>query len=171
MNQKIKKGLTIGLGVLIFIFAVLMVLPFAFKGKITTVAKSKINGMLNAKVDFDNVNLSFIRNFPNLSVKLENFHIIGENEFAKDTLMASEDIDLELNLKSLFSDSGYELKKLQFNNPRIFAHVLPNGKANWDIMKEDSTAKPDTSAMKFNLKLKKFEIDHADITYLMSKEK
>jgi hypothetical protein len=166
MNKKFKKGLSIGLGVLIFVFAVLMVLPFAFKGKITNVAKSKINGMLNAKVDFDNVNLSFIRNFPNLSVKLENFHIIGENEFANDTLMASEDIDLELNLKSLFSDTGYELKKLQFNNPRIFAHVLPNGKANWDIMKEDSTQRPDTSAMKFNLKLKKFEIDHADITYL-----
>lgn len=165
MNKKIKKGLSIGLGVLIFVFAVLMVLPFAFKGKITTVAKNKINGMLNAKVDFENVNLSFIRSFPNVSVKLENFHIIGENEFAKDTLMASEDIDLVLNLKSLFSDSGYEVKKLQFNNSKIFAHVLPNGKANWDIMKEDSTQKPDTSAMKFNLKLKKFEIAHADIIY------
>ncbi len=165
MNKNVKKGLTIGLLVFVVIFAALLVLPFAFKGKITTIAKDKINGMLNAKVDFENVNVSFIRSFPNVSVKLENFHIIGNGEFAKDTLLASEDIDLVLNLKSLFSDNGYEIRTLQFNNSKVFAHVLPNGKANWSIMKEDSTAVEDTSAMSFNFKLNDFVIDNADVVY------
>ena len=167
MNKKIKKGLVISLSVLLGILVVLMVLPFAFKGKITTVAKEKINGMLNAKVDFKDVNISFLRSFPNVSVKLEDLHVIGNDEFAKDTLVQSDNIDLVLNINSLFSDKGYELRRLQFNNTKIFAHVLPNGKANWSIMKEDSTKQaPDTSAMSFNMKLKDFVIKNADITYL-----
>ena len=44
MNKQVKKGLTIGLSVFVVIFAVLLILPFAFSGKITSVAKDKING-------------------------------------------------------------------------------------------------------------------------------
>jgi len=165
MDRKVKKGLIISSSVFVIIFVALLVLPFAFSGKITKIAKEQINGKLNAVVDFERVNISFIRSFPNVSVKLENFRIVGVNEFAKDTLLASEDVDLVLNLKSLFSDTGYEVKRLQFNNSSVFAHVLPNGKANWSVMKEDSTQIKDTSALSFNLKLKDFVIDNANVTY------
>ena len=124
--------------------------------------------MFNAKVDFENVDLSFIRSFPNVSVQLENFKISGIGDFMNDTLLSSQDIDFTINLKSFFSDSGYEIKKLQFNNSKVFAHVLPNGQANWSIMKEDSAANQqlDTTAMSFNLKLKDFVIQNAEIIYL-----
>jgi len=168
MNKKVKKGLLISFSVFAVIFVTLLILPFAFQGKITTLAKEQVNGMINAKVDFDGLNMSFIRHFPNASVKFENLRIVGIGAFEKDTLLFSEDVDLVLNLKSLFSDTGYEIQKLQFNNSRVFAHVLPNGKTNWDIMKVDSTKieQPDTAAMSFNLKLHDFVIDNADITYL-----
>ncbi|MEI7504017.1 MAG: AsmA family protein, partial [Paludibacter sp.] len=165
MNPKLKKGLKIGLSVFVVIFATLIILPYAFRGKIMNVAKVKVNNMMNAKVDFENLNMSFIRSFPNASVKLENFKIIGVGEFAKDTLLFSEDVDLVLNLKSLFSDTGYEIQKLQFNHSRLFAHVLPTGKDNWSIMKTDTAQAVDTSAMSFKMKLKKFVIANADITY------
>lgn len=167
MNKKIKKGLIIFSSVLFLLIAALIILPFTFKEKITAIATQNINGMLNAKVGFDNVDISFLRSFPNVSVQLENFQIIGKGEFAKDTLLQSEDIDFVLNIKSLFSKSGYEVRRLTFINSRLFAHVLSNGKANWDIMKEDSNQQtPDTSAMSFNLKLKEFNIKNADIIYL-----
>ena len=166
MNNKVKKGLIISLSVFVVVFAALIILPYAFKDKIMKLAKTQVNTMFNAKVDFDDINLSFIRQFPNASVKLENFKIVGIGEFEKDTLLASEDVDLVLNIKSLFSDKGYEIDKLQFNNSKVFAHVLPNGKANWSIMKEDTTSlTPDTASMSFNLKLKDFIIENADILY------
>lgn len=165
MNSKIKKGLIILVSVFVVIFAALIILPYAFRAKIMILAKEQINSKLNAKVDFENLNISFIRSFPNASVKLENFRIVGVGEFQKDTLLYSEDVDLVLNLKSLFSDKGYEIQKLQFNNSRVLAHVLPNGNANWSIMKEDTTQAVDTSAMSFKMKLKKFVIDAADVTY------
>lgn len=165
MNPKIKKGLLISLSVFVVFFAALIILPYAFRGKIMNLAKVQVNDMLNAKVDFDGLNMSFIRSFPDASVKFENLRIVGVGEFQKDTLLFSENVDLVLNLKSLFSDTGYEIQKLQFNNSRVLAHVLPNGNANWSIMKEDTTQAVDTSAMSFNMKLKNFVIDNADVTY------
>lgn len=166
MNSKLKKGLIISLSVFIVLIATLMILPFAFKGKIMIKAKSQINAMLNARVDFDDIDMSFIRSFPNASIQFENFRIVGINEFEKDTLFASENIDLVLNIKSLFSDTGYEIRKLQINNSQVLAHILPNGMANWNVMKVDSLeTQPDTAAMSFNLKLKDFVIKNANITY------
>ena len=165
MNPKLKKGLIISSSVFVVFFAVLLILPFAFSGKITKLAKEQINGKLNAKVDFENINLSFIRHFPFATVTMENLRIVGIDEFKKDTLLSTEKVDLVLNIKSLFSDKGYEIRKLQFNNTRVLAHVLPNGKDNWTVMKTDSTQKQDTTPMSFNLKLKDVEINNAYIVY------
>lgn len=165
MNAKLKKELIIGFSIVGFILAVLMILPFAFSGKITKIAKEQVNAKLNATVDFDNLSLSFLRSFPDASVRFENLRIVGVGEFKKDTLLSSEALDLVLNLKSLFSETGYEVEKLQLRNSSVMAHVLPNGKANWNVMKEDSTQAVDTSAMSFHLKLKKFVIDNAAVTY------
>jgi len=166
MNTKVKKGLIIGLSVFGVLFAALLVLPFAFSGKIKTLAIEQVNKKLIARVDFDDFSLSFIRHFPNATVRVGKLHIVGVNEFAKDTLLSCEKVDLVLNLKSLFSNKGYEIKKMQFSDSRVLAHVLANGKANWNIMKKDTTLQhPDTSASKFNLKLKDFVIKNADIVY------
>ena len=161
-----KKAFIISLSVLIVIFGALLVLPFAFKGKIMDLAKTEMNNMLTAKVDFDGVSMSFIRNFPNASVTLKNLQITGTNDFENDTLLFSKQIEVVINLKSLFSDTGYEIKKLTFNNSSVFLHVLPDGSVNWDIMKEDDTEQePDTADMSFNLKLKQFAINRADFVY------
>jgi len=165
MNTKVKKGLKIGGSIVVVFFLILLILPFAFKGKITKLAKEQINGKLNATVDFDKIDLSFIRHFPFATVSMENLRIVGINEFKKDTLLYSENVDLVLNLSSLFSDKGYEIRKLQIDNSRILAHVLLNGKNNWTVTKTDSTEKNDTTPMSFNLKLKDFEIKKAYIVY------
>lgn len=166
MNSKIKKGLIISLSVFLLLIVAIASAPFLFKDKITTLAKEQINNMLNAKVDFDKVSLSFFRSFPDASVKLQNLSIVGVDAFETDTLLFSKDIELIINLKSLFKDTGYEIQKLQFNDSRVFTHVLADGSANWDIMKADSMdLEPDTVPMSFNLKLKDFVINNADIIY------
>ncbi|MDD3322643.1 MAG: AsmA-like C-terminal region-containing protein [Paludibacter sp.] len=168
MNKKVKNGLIISLSVIVVFIAALIILPYAFKDKITKLAKEQVNTMFNATVNFEDVNISFLRSFPNASVKLENFSIVGIDNFKNDTLLSSQNIDLIINIKSLFSDTGYEIGKLQFNNPKVFAHVLPSGVANWSIMKEDTTqqAAPDTSSMSFNLKIKDFVIKDGEVIYL-----
>ena len=63
-----KKMLIIVSITVLAIFLVLLVTPILFKGKILEIAKKELNGMLSARVDFSDVKLSFIRNFPNAYV-------------------------------------------------------------------------------------------------------
>jgi len=160
------KKLIIGFVALLFLILIVLVsIPFFFGDAIKQKADTTVASMFDANIQFSNVNLSLIRNFPYASIKLENFSIVGKNEFRKDTLLFSKDINLIINIKSLFGNNGYDIRKLEFNDAKVFTHVLANGKANWEIWETDSTAVVDTAAMKFHFKLKEFSIHNANIIY------
>ena len=166
-NKKGKKIAIWVVSVVVVLFLALLIAPIAFKGKIMEVVKKQINNNLTANVDFKDVNLSFIRNFPNARVSIENLNVIGRDSFALDTLVSAKSINAVINLKSLFSDTCYDIKKLIFNDVNVYAHVLPSGKTNWDIVKPDSLQEQtaDTTAMKFSLKLKNVAMNNSNITY------
>lgn len=166
MKLRWKKPIWIILAVFAGIFLLLASVPLFFQDKIENLVKKQLNEMMVARVNFDHVDMSLIRQFPQLSVKLRNFEIIGTDEFKNDTLVYSENIDLVMDIKSLFNDQhGYDIQKLIFNDSKVKIRVLPSGKANWDIMKPDTLAAKDSSRWKFKLKLKQFEINHADFAY------
>ena len=167
MKPVIKKTAIITTSIIALIFVTLLVSPFLFKDKILSVAKTEINKMFDAEIDFKDLNLSFIRHFPKASVQLEDFYIAGKGDFAQDTLVYVKKLNLVVNIMSLFSDDGYEINRLEINDVNVKARVLADGRANWDIMKTDSTeVVEDTSATSFKLQLKKFTIKDADIKYI-----
>jgi len=161
-----KKFLKIAGITLLVIFALLLVLPFAFKGKIMNLAKKEVNNMLNAKVDFDRLSLSFIKSFPNATITLENFYIAGIDEFENDTLLFAKNISATVNIKSFFGNSGYEVSKISVSNAKLHAIVLESGKANWDIMKVDSTDVADVEEpSNFKMLLRRVSVNNSDILY------
>ncbi len=163
-----KKVIKISVIVIAVLLVALISLPFIFKNKIIQTVKDTINENLNAKVDFGNFNLSIISSFPDFKFEIENVSVVGINEFSKDTLAFIKKLDLNLNLKSVLSGDQYQINKIIINSPRIKAIVLPDGKANWDIAKSDTTSSTpeDTSASTpFKLSLKKFKIENAHIIY------
>ena len=80
MKPVVKKTAIITTSVIALIFVILLVSPFLFKGKILSVAKTEINKMFDAEIDFRDLNLSFIRHFPKASVQLEDFYIAGKGD-------------------------------------------------------------------------------------------
>src|SRR5205809_4761538 len=100
MLRKIAKitGIT-----LLVLLVILFVAPFIFKGKIVAIVKEQINKHINANVDFKDASLSFFRHFPRVSLALENLQVIGADEFAKDTLLSANEIDVAVNLFSVIS--------------------------------------------------------------------
>jgi hypothetical protein len=155
---------------LLLVILLLIATPFLFKGKIVGLLKKAINDNINAKVDFnENIELSLIRNFPNFSLGINSVSVVGINEFKDDTLFAIKKFSAILDIKSVISGNQIKVIAIRLYEPRILAKVLTNGKANWDITKPslDTTAeKPaDTTTSSFNVKLKRFEIDNADIVF------
>ena len=132
-EKQMKKGLKIAAIVVGVIIILMLLLPFAFQGKIAGIVKTEGNKMLNAQFDFKKLNISLFRNFPQASVTLEDFWLKGAGEFANDTLVQAGEVTATINLFSLFGDSGYDISKVFIEDTRLHAIVLPDGRANWDI--------------------------------------
>ncbi|MEE4178106.1 MAG: AsmA-like C-terminal region-containing protein [Bacteroides sp.] len=161
----VKKTLKIAGIIIAFILLLLLILPFAFKGRIVEKVRTEINKNLNATVELGDISLSLIRNFPNASLGMNDLKIIGAEPFAKDTLVAIERTRLTIDLFSLFGDGGFEVKRISLTRPDLLLKVLEDGTANWDIMKETEEEEIiDEEA--FVLHLKSVKIAEGKVAYL-----
>ena len=161
-----KKFLKIFLIAMVFILALLVVIPYAFKGRIMQIAKDEINKNLNASVEFADLRLSLIRNFPNLSVTLTGMSVVGVDDFANDTLVSFAAFRTVVDIKSVISGDEIVVRSILLDSPRVKALVNDNGNVNWDIMKEtEELAEPETEETEFQVSLRKFEIRNGRIEY------
>lgn len=152
------------------VFAVLLIsaaaVPYLFKDQIVAKVKSVINEKVNAKVDFEEFDLTLIRSFPKMGIRLNDLSVVGVDSFAQDTLANIKQLQLDLNLMSVIKGETYEINAVSLQEPTILAKVLKSGKANWDIMKPDSAATPsDTASTAFKVALEKYSIEKGKITY------
>jgi len=151
---------------LVILFTAAACIPFIFKKQIVAKVKSSINDEVNAKVNFEEFDLSLISSFPNLGIELNDLSVVGIDSFATDTLANIKQLQLNLNLMSVIKGGTYEIKSVLLDEPTIYARVLKSGKANWDIMKQDSVKTPaDTSKSAFKAALQKYEIVNGKVTY------
>ncbi len=129
-------------------------------------AKDEINKNLNASVEFADLRLSLIRNFPNLSVTLTGMSVVGVDEFANDTLVSFAAFRTVVDIKSVISGDEIVVRSILLDSPRVKAMVNDIGNVNWDIMKETGEiAEPETEETEFQVSLRKFEIRNGRIEY------
>ncbi|HSZ26191.1 MAG TPA: AsmA family protein [Cytophagaceae bacterium] len=161
-----KKISIIVLGVLAAIIVAIYILATIYKPTIEKKALAEINSKTNAKVNFNDISLGIFHNFPNPTLSLHDISIIGENEFAGDTLADIKELAVELGLWSIITGKDIDLKSIELDHPKIDVIVLKNGHANYSIMKPDtSAAQTDTSSSSFNIELDKIKINEGKITY------
>ena len=167
MNKGIKKGLKITGIIVVVLIALAFIIPIAFKKQITELVKKEINKSLTAKVDFADVSLSLFRHFPKVSISLNDLTVVGTEEFAKDTLIATKNLDASVNLISVIKGKDIKVSGVYLESPRIHALVNKDGKANWDITKADSSASvsSDTATSAFKMTLQKYAIKDGYIYY------
>ena len=166
--KKIAKILGI---LLICIVAAMAILPLAFKGKIKEFVITEANKYINAEFGFDDLSISLFSEFPQASVGIEGFWLRGKEAFANDTLAYVGDVEVAVNLKSIFGYGGFDITKVLVKDTYLKAIVLEDGQANWDIMYPSEEAvveeeiKTDTTASAFRILLKKVEVDNVNIIY------
>lgn len=164
--KKLKKVLKVSLIVLASLLLLLVAAGFIFRGKIVSLVKTEINKNINAKVDFKEVDISFFRNFPKVSIGLDELQVTGTGYFAADTLLSAKRLDAAVDIMSFIRGKDMSIYSISLDAPRIHALVNKDGLANWDIVKEDTTATDTASQNKpFNLQLKKYEIKNGYVYY------
>ena len=157
-----KKTAKIILIVLVSILTLLVVLPYLFRGQIKKAILESTASMIDAKLNFGKVHLSLLRNFPNLTVNINEVSLSGIKNFEKDTLAFVGKASVTVDIFSAIKGQAYEIKSITVRHPRIYLKVLPDSSANWNIYhpSEDTTA-----PQNFTLKLKNIAIENAEVIY------
>lgn len=161
MLKKISIGIVL---FLVLFIGALVAIPFIFKGKINTILKEEVNKKLNAKVDYGDFSFSLLRSFPNLHFNLEDFVVVGKNEFKGDTLTHIPNLYLTVDVKSVINGGPYKFLYLKLVEPSVNAKVSYLGKANWDILRP-SPKSSSAGSSDFSLDFKKIIIEKANIIY------
>lgn len=160
-----KKALTIAGVVVVVLIVTMIAIPFLFKDKIKTAVLNAANEKLNATVDIKDFGLNLFSNFPNATLSLNDASVVGVGDFQKDTLLSAKSASVTIDLMSLFG-SEYNISKINLDKASIYTKVLEDGRANWDIMKVDSTASASTeSESAFKLNLKKITVNDCSFVY------
>jgi len=133
-----KKVLIILAIIFTVIIGLIIAVPYLFKDDIIAAIEKEIDKNIKADVyfDADKVGISIFKQFPNLTLTLEDFGIVGIGEFSEDTLTAVDAFDITINLKSVISGNQIQIKSINLDNPRVMVLVMKDGTANYDIVIE-----------------------------------
>jgi hypothetical protein len=153
-------------GITIAVLLVLLIaLPFVFKGKIVEQVKLAINENVNAQVDFGSFRISLLRNFPNVSFRINDLTVVGVDDFQGDTLANVGSFFISVNLMSIFGSDGYEIKSIRVDNASLLLKVLEDGKANWDIAIPSEETVDTVDDFDFKIALRSFRVRNSQIIY------
>ena len=150
--------------IVLFLIAVIAI-PIFMKDEIVQVIKEETNSALNAKVDFRDAELSLLRNFPSISLSIDNFTVDGIDEFEGIRLFGAPAAELELDFWKVLTDrASIPVKAFTLESPTLNIRVLKNGKANWDIAK--SAPSTDEEPIRYLVEMEAYSVKNGHITYM-----
>ena len=179
--KKLLKFLAV---VFALIIIAIIVLPIIFKGDIRKALDDTMAENLDATVyyDIDGFSISLIKNFPDLTVSMSDFGVVGKGVFENDTLTSVKKFLVTVDLMSVINGDQIIIEEISLDEPKIKVLVLPDGTANYDIAKEteskvaaeeeseeeevaeESTESLEESAM--SIGIEQWSINNAQLLYL-----
>jgi uncharacterized protein involved in outer membrane biogenesis len=153
------------------LLAVLVVLPLLFRDRIAERVKTEVNRSFDARVDWRDLGLGFFRNFPNLTLTLDDLTAANLGRFQGDTLASVRHLRVVLDLASVLGNvmggRPIVVRAVELEQPRLRLIRLADGTANWDITKKTpEAAKPQAEAAKpMAISLRRFGISDAAVSF------
>lgn len=166
-----KKAFKI-LGIIFLILLItLVVSPFVFQSQIKDMVRNLVNENVNAKVKFDDVNLSFISSFPQASVTIDNLNITNFAPFENEKLVSVKGVAFDMSVKELFKkpeDGPIVINTINIDEAIVTLKSNKEGIANYDIAKasENKTETPTGESAGFNLDIENYTITNSALIYL-----
>lgn len=115
--------------------------------KLTPLVTQEANAYLNdARLECDEVELTYFETYPYFGVKLINGRIINETDSLPcDTLVSFKRTIVAINPTYIFNSKRIAVELFFIDTPRFYGYIAPDGKANWDIVQSTDTTVQDTT--------------------------
>jgi hypothetical protein len=168
MNRR-TRVLAIAGSFVALVLVLLLVLPYLFRDRIAERVKAEVNRSVNARVEWQDVGLTFFRDFPNLTLRLDELTVAGIGRFEGDTLASVGHLGVALDLPSVLRNvvgggAPIVVRSIALDRPRLRLIKLEDGAANWDITRDTATAAQRPEAAKpVAISLRRFEITDAAV--------
>ncbi|WP_293891599.1 AsmA family protein [Flavobacterium sp.] len=148
-------------------------IPYFFKDQIKARILTSINEKVDAKVAFADADLSLFRNFPNANVSIEKLSIINKAPFEGDTLVAFDELNLEMSIKELFNDDTEPMNIDGISSKNGLINIIFNkdGIGNYDIALKDENKADDKKSKPLSLKIKEYSVTNFKFKYYDEKSK
>ena len=164
----LKKILKItGITLLVLIIG-LVAAPFIFKDKIKEMIAKTLNESVDAKIAFEDVDLSLFKSFPQANVTIDKLSIINKAPFEGDTLFYSGETNLKMSIKELFKDASETMNLESISTENAVVNIIFNkdGLGNYDIALKDDKPESESESKPFSLNIQDYKIENLRFTYL-----
>ncbi|NOJ76409.1 AsmA-like C-terminal region-containing protein [Empedobacter stercoris] len=158
--MKVMKITGISLGGVVL---VLYVSPYFFKEQINNGIKEVAKNYINTAVDFKDLDVSFFRHFPKLTVTLTDSSIKGSMPYQTENLISAKEIALGVDIKTLFEDKII-FNELFIHQAAINLKIDSLGRHNYAItVPSDEVEKEDETSV--GLALNNFKISDSNFLF------
>jgi hypothetical protein len=164
MIKKILKGLGI---VLLLTIVAFFAIPYFFKDQIKAKITQAINEKVDAKVSFEDADLSLFKNFPNANVSLNKLVIINKAPFEGDTLVSFGELNLKMSIKELFKGENESININGIDSKDGLINIIfdKNGVGNFDIALKNAKNNDDSKSKPLALKINAYKISNFRFKY------
>jgi uncharacterized protein involved in outer membrane biogenesis len=153
-KKTLKIALIVLLSLVVLVVAVAGVASYVVftPERLTPIVVKQVNKMVTARVDIENVELTFFSTFPDFGLRLNRVSVVNEQPAAhsgrdgfacgsmqSDSLLTLDALVAAINVMAYLGHKDVIIKGIELINPNIFAYVDSAGNANFDIMAASDT--------------------------------
>lgn len=115
--------------------------------KLTPLVTQEANAYLrDARLECDEVKLTYFETYPYFGVKLTNGRVINETDSLPcDTLVSFKRTIVAINPSYIFNSKRIAIELFFIDTPRFYGYIAPDGTTNWDITQPTDTTAQDTT--------------------------
>ncbi len=158
------KKFLIAFGIfLVLLIAGLFAVPYLFKDDILQAVKKDLNKNFTAQIDFEDVQISIFKTFPDLYFSLEKFSITGTGKNKDIPLALIDELGIGVDLVQLFKGEK-KVKSIHLQNPEFVVFIDSSGNANYHIFKESGSPE-DEDDEGLQMEIEKITVDHMRLLY------
>lgn len=150
---------------LTLVLALMFATPLVFSDRIKEEIKKAANKKLDGELDYSDMNVSFFKHFPSLTLTLNDFNLNGSAPYQKEKFITAKEVSFGINVPSLIFSKSISIDEIYLSDSFINVKVNKDGIANYNVYISDKEIKKDDSTTTTALKLDRIEIKNSKIIY------
>ncbi len=157
----VKKMLFYAATFVVAMIGIAFALVYTYQDKIISLFVTEANKHINTKVDVGQISVSLWDKFPQVSVSLEQVNVVEAVPESEESLAKLEKLYFTFSVWDVLRGK-YNVNELYLQDGAIYIKVLEDGRVNYQVLKQDSTATEDSD---FAFNLEHIDLSRVTINY------